>query len=233
MLTTVAPSVLAAFRHVASPALRGILWRSLGLTVICLGLLWYGLTAGLGAIVGAHPLSADYPIVDSVLVFVAGAGLFVGLLYVLPAVSALVAGFFLDDAAAIVERADFPGQPAGRALSLPRSVGVGFRFAALSLAVNLLALTLLFVPGVNLVSLFAANTYLLGREYFEMAAGRFRPMADAAELRREHRGTVLLAGAAMAGLMLVPILNLATPIFGIALMVHLHKRIAARLRPPV
>jgi CysZ protein len=32
--------------------------------------------------------------------------------------------------------------------------------------------------------------------------------------------------------MLVPVLNLATPIFGIALMVHLHKRIARRRLPP-
>ena len=37
----------------------------------------------------------------------------------------------------------------------------------------------------------------------------------------------------MAGLMMIPILNLLTPLFGIALMVHVHKRIARRLPPPV
>jgi CysZ protein len=81
---------------------------------------------------------------------------------------------------------------------------------------------------VNVAVFFGANAYLLGREYFEMAAGRFRSMPEAAQLRREHRGTVFLAGMMMAGLVLVPIANLLTPLFGVALMVHVHKRIAAR-----
>jgi CysZ protein len=47
-------------------------------------------------------------------------------------------------------------------------------------------------------------------------------------MRRAHRPTVLLAGAAIAALLLVPVLNLLTPLFGIALMVHVHKRLSAR-----
>ena len=50
-------------------------------------------------------------------------------------------------------------------------------------------------------------------------------------MRVEHRGTVLLAGAMLAGLVLVPVLNLLTPLFGVALMVHVHKRLAARALP--
>jgi CysZ protein len=53
-------------------------------------------------------------------------------------------------------------------------------------------------------------------------------MPEAAEMRREHRPTVLLAGAMIAGLLLVPVLNLLTPLFGIALMVHVHKELSAR-----
>jgi len=47
-------------------------------------------------------------------------------------------------------------------------------------------------------------------------------------MRVENRLTVLAAGALMAALLLVPVLNLLTPLFGIALMVHVHKRLAAR-----
>jgi CysZ protein len=47
-------------------------------------------------------------------------------------------------------------------------------------------------------------------------------------LRMEHRGVVLAAGAVLAALLLVPVLNLVTPIFGAAMMVHLHKRLMAR-----
>jgi CysZ protein len=157
--------------------------------------------------------------------------LFVALAYILPAVSALVAGYFLDDAAEIVERTDFPNEARGQALPLGRALLYGLRFAGLSLLVNLVALTLFFVPVVNVVAFFAANSYLLGREYFELAAGRFRPMAEAGAMRVAFRPTVLLAGAMLAALVLVPVLNLLTPLFGVALMVHVHKRLSGRFLP--
>ena len=47
-------------------------------------------------------------------------------------------------------------------------------------------------------------------------------------MRVACRPTVLLAGAMMAGLLLVPVVNLLTPLFGIALMVHVHKRLSGR-----
>lgn len=230
---SVIPAAFAAIRQVFSPPLRQLLWRSLGFTVLLLGLAWWSLVKSLGAWMTNHPLAADYPILDSTLVLVAGFGIFIAFAYILPAVSALVAGAFLDDAALAVETSDFPADPPGRPISLGLSIAYGLRFAALALAVNLVALLLIFVPVVNIVAFFGANAYLLSREYFEMAAGRFRPMEEARRLRRENRATVIAAGAVMAGLMLIPIVNLLTPLFGIALMVHLHKRIARRLPPPL
>lgn len=221
-------AVFAAWRQVLSGPLRRLLWRSLALTLGLLALLWFGLTRLFDYWLKANPLSADYPIIDGFAFFLAGAGILIVLVYVMPAVSALVAGYFLDDAAEIVERTDFGGEPPGRPLPVGTSLLYGLRFAGLALLVNLAALTLFFVPVVNVFVFFAANAYLLGREYFELAAGRFRPLTDAAEMRREHRATVLLAGAVVAGLVLVPVLNLLTPIFGIALMVHVHKRLSAR-----
>ena len=224
-------AVLAAARQVLSPALRGILWKSLALTVALLALVWVVLTSLFRWFLAGHPLSTDYPILDGFAFFLAGAGLFVALLYILPAVSALVAGYFIDDIAEIIERSDFPGEPPGCAVSLGRSLLYGLRFAGLSLLVNLIALVLFFVPGVNLVAFFGANAYLLGREYFELAAGRFRPMEEAGRMRAQHRRTVLAAGAVLAGMMLVPVVNLVTPLFGVALMVHLHKALARRALP--
>jgi CysZ protein len=217
-----------AFAQVLSPALRGILWKSLALTIALLALAWFALTRLIGVYLDTHHLAADYPLVDSVAFFLAGAGLFVLLAYLLPAVSALVAGYFLDDVAEIVESAGFPGEPTGRALPLGRSLLYGLRFAGLSLVVNLIALVLVFVPVVNIGAFFFANAYLLGREYFELAAGRFRPLEEAGRMRAAHRGTVLLAGAIIAALVLVPVLNLLTPLFGVALMVHVHKRLSQR-----
>ena len=93
---------------------------------------------------------------------------------------------------------------------------------------NLAALILLFVPGINIAAFFLVNGYLLGREFFEFAAMRFRPEAEAKALRRQHAMTVFLAGLVIAGFLAVPFLNLATPLFAAAMMVHLHKAIAAR-----
>jgi CysZ protein len=226
--------IQAAFRawaQVLSPALRRYLWQSLGLTVALLVLVWLVLTRLLGAYLDANDLSASYPVLDGFAYFLAGAGLFVALAYLMPAISALVAGYFVDDVAEVVERSDFPGEPPGRALPLGRSLLYGLRFAGLSLVVNLAALVLFFIPVVNIGAFFLANAYLLGREYFELAAGRFRPMPEAARMRVENSGTVLLAGAMLAGLVLIPVLNLLTPLFGVALMVHVHKALARRALP--
>lgn len=221
-------AAFAAWRQVLFGPLRRILWRTLGLTVVLLVLLWFALTRLLKFYLEGAQFGVEHPWIEGFAFFFAGAGLVVALIYVLPAVSALVAGYFLDDAAEIVERTDFSGDPPGQPLPIGRALLYGLRFAGLSLLVNLAALTLFFVPVVNVAVFFGANAYLLGREYFELAASRFRPMPDAAQMRREHRGTVLLAGATIAALLLVPVLNLLTPLFGIALMVHVHKRLSGR-----
>jgi CysZ protein len=218
-------AVFAAAREVFSPALRGILWKSIGLTVALLALVWMGLTRLFDYSLTNHALSADYPIIEGLAFFLAGAGLFIAMVYLLPAVTAIVAGYFLDDVAEVVERQDYPADRPGAALPFGKAILYGLRFAGLSLLVNLVALLLFFIPGINIGAFFVANAYLLGREYFELAAGRFWPAEDVARLRMEHRGTVLAAGAILAGLVLVPVLNLITPIFGAAMMVHLHKRL--------
>src|SRR5690606_34751020 len=110
---------------------------------------------------------------------------------------------------------------------LATSVLVSAKFLVLVVLGNLLALVLLLVPGVNVVAFLLVNGYLLGREYFEFAAMRFRGEAEARALRRRHAGTVFAAGMVIALVLSVPLVNLATPLFAAAMMVHLHKMISA------
>jgi uncharacterized protein involved in cysteine biosynthesis len=84
--------------------------------------------------------------------------------------------------------------------------------------------------GIGAVLFFIATAWLLGREYFELAAMRFHPVAQAKMLRRRHQGTVFAAGLFIAGFVSIPVLNLATPLFGTALMVHVHKRLMGTRR---
>ncbi len=221
-------SATAALRQTLSPAMRGILWKSLGLTLGILVFAWFGLTRLIQAFQANHHISSQYPILDSLAYYLAGFGLFVALAYLMPAISILVASFFLDDAAEIVERTDFPNEPPGRAMPLGSAVLYTVRFTGVTLLVNLVALAIFFVPLVGVAAFFAANAYLLSREYFEMAAARFRPLPEAADMRRHHATRTLLAGCLLAALMIVPVVNLITPLFGIAFMVHIHKRLSGR-----
>jgi uncharacterized protein involved in cysteine biosynthesis len=88
----------------------------------------------------------------------------------------------------------------------------------------------LLFAGFGAVIFFLATAYLLGREYFELAAMRFHPAADAKALRRANGMTVFVAGLFIAAFVSIPIVNLATPLFATAFMVHLHKRIAGARR---
>ena len=159
---------------------------------------------------------------------IAGLGIILGAVFLMPAVTAFVASFFVDDIAEEVERTHYPTEPPGKALPFGRALLEGTKTGLLALGVYLLALPFIFIAGLGLFILFFANAYLLSREYFELAAMRFRPVAEAKAFRKAHRGSVFAAGLLIALFVSVPILNLATPLFGMALMVHLHKRLSAR-----
>ena len=55
---------------------------------------------------------------------------------------------------------------------------------------------------------------------------RSRPPIEAKVLRKRHAGTVYGAGLLIAAFVSIPIVNLATPLFAMPLMVHVHKRLA-------
>ncbi len=143
-------------------------------------------------------------------------------------VTALVAGIFLDDIADVVEREDYPREPAGTPLPLGRSVVVSLKFLSVVILGNIVALVLLFVPGINLIAFFVINAYLLGREFFEFAAMRYRSESEAKALRSQYGVTVFLAGLLIAAFMAIPLVNLLTPLFAAAMMIHLHKAITQR-----
>jgi CysZ protein len=103
---------------------------------------------------------------------------------------------------------------------------MALRFAAVSAGVNLVALMLLLVPGVNAAAFLLANAYLLGREYFLFAATRFMPLAEANALRERYALPLFLAGLFIAAFVATPGLNVLTPLFGVAFMSRVYKKLA-------
>mgnify|MGYP000872166314 CR=1 FL=1 len=211
-----------ALRQTFSPLLRGVLLKSVLFALLVLVALAIGLEAALNHFVEIP----SHAWVKTTLAVVAGLGLVFGIFYLVPAVSSLIAGLFVDDVAEKVEADSYPADPTGEPQPLGRSILYSVRFFGIVLAVNIAALFLLLVPGVNIVIFFVANAYLLSREYFEMAAMRYRSPEEARQLRRSHATTIFLSGLLISPILMIPILNLIMPVFGTAFMVHLHRRLA-------
>ena len=212
-----------SFGDIFSPPFRRVMVKSLALTIGVLLLAGFGLDRLALSFVQAPPGWLTTAI--SVLL---GLGLVAGLVLLAAPTTSLVAGFFLDEIAGIVEREVDPSGVPGRPAPAIDSAAYALRFAALSLVVTLAALVLLFVPGFGLLAWIGANAYLLGREYFELAAMRFRPVAEARAMRRHFALPIYLAGLLIAGFVAIPLLNLFTPLFATALMARLHKRLARK-----
>ena len=223
----------AAISRIFTAEFRWVFLKSIGLTLLVLAALWFGgrEVFDVYALPWIEALLPGFPSwvgwLGMVAAVAAGLGLAIGLALLVGPVTAIIAGLFLDDVAEVVEREDYPDDPPGRALPLVPSIITSLKFFLVVIAGNIVALILLLIPGVNIIAFFIVNGYLLGREFFEFAAMRFRSEAEAKALRRRHAGTVFLAGLVITAFLAVPVLNLLTPLFAAAMMVHLHKMVAA------
>ena len=145
-------------------------------------------------------------------------------------VASLITSLFLDDVAAAVEDLHYPTlTPVGR---VPFWDGLrdSVNFLGVIVGANLIALVLYlplaFIPFAPVLLFYGLNGFLLGREYFTIAAMRREGRAGAAELRKSHKREIWFAGCLMAIPLTVPLLNLFIPIIGAATFTHLYHRLA-------
>jgi len=231
-------AAVKAIVQMFSPPLRAVLWKSIALAlglIIVVGAAVYRLIVWL---VGTGSTSAEtafgphahWPVeaMAWLLSIAAGLGIVVGSVMLMPAVTAVVASFFADQIAEEVERTGYPADPPGTALPLTLALWEGFKTALMALGIYLVAVPFLLFAGFGAVIFFLATAYILGREYFELAAMRFRPPAEAKLLRKRNAALVYVGGLFITAFVSIPIVNLATPIFAMALMVHMHKRVSAK-----
>jgi CysZ protein len=220
-------AAIEAFRQILTPPFRAVLLKCLGFTILLLALLIVAIEWSFGYFV-------EWPgWIETTIQWLGGAALVFGSIFLIPPVTSLMAGLYLDEVAEKVERETYPHEPEGKELPILKAIGVGLKFFLVVLAVNLVALFLLLIPGINLIAFYAGNGYLLGREYFEMVAMRHLPAAEARALRKANRGYVTLCGLVIAALASVPFLNLLTPLFATAFMVRIFKSLAGSGGPAV
>ncbi|MFZ0624120.1 MAG: sulfate transporter family protein [Pseudolabrys sp.] len=231
-------AAIKALSQMFAPALRRVLLKAVGLAltlIVIIGILMQRFLAGwaeTGAnwaeqTAGVAPHAA-WSALAWILSIMAGLGIITGALFLMPAVTAFVGSFFVDEIADVVEREHYPAEPPGRALPFFLALVEGLKIAALALLVYLCALPFVLFAGLGIIVLYLANAYLLGREYFELAAMRFRPPHEAKVMRKANSVYLFLAGMFISAFVSIPIVNLATPIFAMAFMVHIHKRLSGK-----
>src|SRR5579872_4591602 len=228
-------AAVKALSQILSPPMRSILWRSIAMALVLIVVLAIGLqrllswlaTSGEGwaeAMLGPG-FQTPLNILAWIVSIAAGLGVVFGAVLLMPAITSLVASVFVDEAADHVEREHYPAERPGSALPLGLAMTEGIKTAALTILVYLIALPFFFV-GVGFIAFFIATAWLLGREYFELAAMRFRSPTEAKAMRRHNAAIVFTAGLIIAAFVSIPVVNLATPLFGMAFMVHMHKRLS-------
>jgi CysZ protein len=229
---------IKAITQLFSPPLRAVLWKTVGFALALIVVVGIALERLIVYLVGAGGTSVEETLgaqahlpanaLAWLLSIAAGLGIIVGSIMLMPAVTAIVGSFFADQIADEVEREHYPADPPGKAVPLWLAIWEGLKTALLAVVIYLCAAPLLLFAGFGAVIFFLATAYILGREYFELAAMRLRPRAEAKALRRRNAAMVYVGGLFIAAFVSVPIANLATPLFAMAFMVHLHKRLSRK-----
>jgi CysZ protein len=229
-------AAVKALSQILSPPMRSILWRSIGLALVLIVVLAIGLQrllswlATSGEVWAEALLGPSFQTTLNVFAWIvsiaAGLGIVFGAVFLMPAITSLVASLFVDDVGDLVEREHYPTEKPGVALPLTLSMTEGVKTALLTILVYLIALPFVLFAGAGFIIFFIATAWLLGREYFELAAMRFRSPQEAKAMRKDNAATVFTAGLFIAAFVSIPIVNLATPLFGMAFMVHMHKRLS-------
>jgi len=223
---------LKALGQIDDRAFRRVLLLGLGLTVALL----VGIYAGYLALVDAFadgpltlPFVGEVTWVGTLLSW-GGLGIIILMsVFLMIPVASAITSFFLEDVADAVEAKHYPDLMPAPKTPISDAVIDTLTFFGVLIGANLLAfIAYALLPFLAVPIFFALNGYLLGREYFTLAAMRREGRAGAKTMRREHRAEIWMAGVLMAIPLVVPIMNLIIPILGAATFTHLYHRLAKR-----
>src|SRR5258707_2725216 len=143
-------AAVMALSQTLPPPMRSILWRSIALALVLVTVLAIGLQRLLGwfAVYGEDwaeaMLGPGFHTPLNILAWIvsigAGLGVVLGGIFLMPAITSLVASVFVDDVADHVEREHYPAERPGSALPLGVAIPEGVKTAILTILVYLIAL---------------------------------------------------------------------------------------------
>lgn len=225
-------SFFAALGQISDPRFRRVLLLGIALTIALL----VGATAGLLALIDWMTAdSIDAPFVgeitwlDDILSFAGVFTMLVLSIFLMVPVASAITSMFLETVAQAVEDEHYPHLPPVQPVPFSDALRDTVNFLGVLIAANIAALfAYVFLPFAALFIFWGLNGFLLGREYYTLAAMRRVGRVEAKRLRSKHSGTIWLAGVLMAMPLTVPIVNLAIPIIGAATFTHLFHRLEQR-----
>ncbi|WP_171120313.1 EI24 domain-containing protein [Ruegeria sp. HKCCD7251] len=223
-------SFFAALGQIGDPKFRSVLFRGVGLTIVlliaaCAAAIWLINWLASGEI--SLPWIGVVPWLNDVLNY---SGIFVVLVLpvflMMPVASAIIS-MFLEEVAQAVEDKHYPALPSVRGILFSEGLRDAISFMGVLIVANLLALVLyaIFTPLAPFI-FWAVNGFLLGREYFTLAAMRRIGRDGARKLRAKHSATIWMAGTLMAIPLSVPLVNLVIPIIGAATFTHIYHKLS-------
>ena len=220
-----------AVGQLSDPRFRKVLLLGIGLALLALiGASW-GFVWLVDWMIGddnSLPLIGTVTWLDDLFSWGAALLLMVLSVFLMVPVASAITSFFLDDVADAVEAEHYPHLPLAYRVSLADSLRDTVNFLGVLIAANLMALVLylMFAPFAPLI-FWGLNGFLLGREYFTLAAIRRVGRTEAKRLRRRYMPTIWAAGVLMAVPLSVPLLNLIVPILGAATFTHLFHQLVS------
>lgn len=222
-------SFFAALGQIGDRRFRKVLFLGLGLTIALLFLAYLGLIGFLNWIGLADWIASwfgDRAWIGSAI----GAGSFLAMIvlsvFLMVPVASAITSMFLDQVADAVEDKHYAHLPDVPSLPLSEAVMDTLSFLGILIVANIFALLLyVALPPLAPFIFWGLNGFLLGREYFTVAAMRRVGRDGAKDLRRKHAVTIWAAGILMAIPLSVPLVNLLVPILGAATFTHIYHRL--------
>ena len=144
-------------------------------------------------------------------------------------VASAITSMFLDTVAEAVEDVHYPGLREAPKVGLTEALRDTVSFLGVLIGANILAFALyVILPFASVLIFYLLNGFLLGREYFTMAAIRREGRERAYAMRKKHRTEIWIAGCLMALPLTIPLVNLLIPVLGAATFTHLYHRLARK-----
>ena len=211
-------SFFRAVGQIGDARFNKVLLLGIGLTIALL----IGATTGLVWLVQLFAGESEITWLGDILAWGSVLLMMVLSIFLMVPVASAITSMFLDEVAQAVEDKHYPNLPRVAPVPFSEALRDTVNFLGVLIFANIVAIAFYMLLPVFAPFIFwSLNGFLLGREYFTLAAMRRIGRENAKALRSQYSGTIWTAGILMAIPLSFPLINLLIPILGAATFTHI------------